>query len=74
MWPFCRFRGMIRPNMALSYEDSCRIARRKSMAMVGYLRARRSVYDPLSPEWQRKMDMRGLSNCRKAHFRLKEKS
>ncbi len=41
MWPFRRFKGMIRPNMALGIEDSRRIMERKSGFMVEYLRARR---------------------------------
>jgi hypothetical protein len=41
MWPFRRFKGMIRPNMAMGFEDSHRIAARKSEFMVHYLRARR---------------------------------
>lgn len=41
MWPFRRFKGMIRPGMALGFEDSHRIAARKSVYMVEYLRARR---------------------------------
>jgi hypothetical protein len=41
MWPFRRFKGMIRPNMALCFEGGRRIAARKSVFMVEYLRARR---------------------------------
>jgi hypothetical protein len=41
MWPFIRFKGMIRPGMALGFNDSHRIAARKSVYMVYYLRARR---------------------------------
>lgn len=33
---------MIRRNLGLTFEDSCRIARRKSTWMVLYLRARRT--------------------------------
>jgi hypothetical protein len=36
-----RFKGMIRPNMAVGIEDSRKIMRRKSIWMVEYLRARR---------------------------------
>lgn len=64
-----RFKGMIRPNMALGFEDSRRVAKRKSVAMVGYLRARRSVHDPLAPDWQRRFDLDALKACRKAHLR-----
>jgi hypothetical protein len=69
IWPFQRFKGMIRPNMALSFDDSRRIADRKSVAMVGYLRARRSVHDPLAPEWQRQFDLQALKASRSAHLR-----
>ena len=68
LWPR-RFKGMIRPNMALGFEDSRRVAKRKSVAMVGYLRARRSVHDPLAPDWQRRFDLHALKECRKAHLR-----
>lgn len=69
MWPFRRFKGMIRPNMALGFGDSQRVAARKSAAMVGYLRARRSVHDPLAPDWQRRFDLTALTAFRKAHLR-----
>ena len=36
-----RFRGLIKPNMALAYADSSRIEKRKGIWMVMYLRARR---------------------------------
>ena len=68
LWPR-RFKGMIRPNMAVSFEDTRRVAERKSVAMVGYLRTRRSVHDPLAPDWQRRFDLRALKACRKAHLR-----
>lgn len=38
-WP-CRFKGMIRPNMALGYSDSRKIADRKTVHMALYLRER----------------------------------
>ena len=41
MWSFRRFKGMIRPNMALAIDDSRRVLERKSGFMVEYLRARR---------------------------------
>lgn len=41
-----RFRGMIRPDMALAIEDSRAVADRKSIWMVGYLRARRLHTSP----------------------------
>jgi hypothetical protein len=69
MWPFRRFKGMICPNMGLSFEDSRRVADRKSEAMVGYLRARRSVHDPMTPEWARKIDLEALQASRRAHLR-----
>jgi len=36
-----RFHAMIKPNMALAYADSSRVAARKGIWMVLYLRARR---------------------------------
>ena len=39
---FRRFKGMIRPNMAVGFDDSRQVADRKSVWMVGYLRARRA--------------------------------
>jgi hypothetical protein len=36
-----RFKGMIRPGMALTLADSARIAERTSIWVVEYLRARR---------------------------------
>ena len=73
MWPFRRYRGMIKPNMGLALADSQKIAKRKSVAMVGYLRARRSVHDPLSPAWMKRIDLRALRDCRAAHLRLAKK-
>lgn len=40
-----RFKGMIKPMMALSFDDSGRISARKGMWMVEYLRARRGLND-----------------------------
>lgn len=40
-WPR-RFRGMIAPGMAGSFEDAERVAKRKSIWVVQYLRARRT--------------------------------
>ena len=42
----CRFRGLIRPGMGCGFADSADIARRKSVDLVDYLRARRSIADP----------------------------
>lgn len=36
-----KFKGMIKPGMAIGYEDSYRVAQRKTHFMVEYLRARR---------------------------------
>ena len=41
VWPLKKFKGMIRPGMALGFADSHRIMTRKSGFMVEYLRARR---------------------------------
>lgn len=37
-----RFRGLIKPGMAGSFEDAERVARRTSIWVVQYLRARRT--------------------------------
>ena len=37
-----RFKGLIYPGMAASYEDAKRVSERKSIWMVEYLRERRS--------------------------------
>lgn len=71
---FRRFKGMIRPDMALGFEGSRRIADRKSAPLVGYLRTRRSVHDPLTPEWARRIDREAMQAYRAAHFRLRTKT
>ena len=42
MFKFFRFKGMIYPGMASTYEDSMAISLRKSMYLALYLRERRS--------------------------------
>ncbi len=54
-----RFKGMIRPNMALGFNDSRRVMERKGGWMVEYLRARRG-------------DQRMKAYFRKRHFSEKE--
>ena len=71
----CRqFKGMIRPNMALSFDDSREVARRKSIPMVDYLRNRRGAADVANPEWLRKDYRKGIASARSAHFRLKSRA
>lgn len=43
MWPF-RFKGMIKPGMAMGFDDSRKIMLRKSADLVLYLRARRAPH------------------------------
>lgn len=52
--PFRRFKGMIRPNMAAGFEDSRAVADRKSIWMVGYLRARRADTPRMTAFYRRK--------------------
>jgi len=59
--------------MGMDYADSARIAKRKSFAMVGYLRARRGAHDPLSPEWMKRIELDALRLCRSAHLRHAKK-
>ena len=68
-----RFIGMICPNMGLSFDDSRKIADRKSVAMVGYLRARRALSDPtMGPFVQLHLDAKRYS--RQAHLRISAKA
>ncbi len=69
-WPF-NFKGMIRPMMAGTFAESDRIAKRKSIPMVVYLRARRVMVDPCEPTWMRERAQKDKASARAAHFRLK---
>jgi hypothetical protein len=65
-----RFRGMIRPMMALSFDDSGRVSARKGQWMVAYLRARREVHeiDPLFRAWPRQRALRSKAHARQRFF------
>jgi hypothetical protein len=65
---FGRFKGMIRPNMGLSFNDSRKIADKKSVAMVGYLRARRALTDPTMGPWIQ-LHLSAKKYSRQAHLR-----
>ena len=67
-WPW-RFRGMIRPDLGVGFDDSRRIASRKSEAMVGYLRTRRAMADPTMWIFE-KMTVEARSGYRQAHLRI----
>jgi hypothetical protein len=66
MWPFRRFKGMIRPNMALDYEGSRKIAERKTIFMVEYLRARRDPDRRLIAKYRR-WHLEGMQRWRAVH-------
>jgi hypothetical protein len=61
-----RFKGMIYPGMAVSYEDAKLISERKSIWMVEYLRARRTRVDCSKPLHIRNAVT--ISYYRKQHF------
>lgn len=65
-----RFRGMIRPMMALSFDDSARVSARKGMWMVDYLRARRAMneIDAIFREWPRQRALRSKAHARQRFF------
>lgn len=63
-----RFKGMIRPGMALSYDDAKRVLDRKSIWVVEYLRSRRDAVDYSLPRFRREAARRSLSFFRKQHF------
>ena len=48
-----RFRGMIKPGLALSYDDARKVYLRKGIWMVEYLRARRH-HDGMTGYFRRK--------------------
>jgi hypothetical protein len=62
--------GMIRPGMALDYMGSRRIADRKSVAMVTYLRMRRAISDPQMDQF-RPLHIEFKKGARMAHLRGK---
>jgi hypothetical protein len=64
------FKGMIRPGMAMGFDDSRKVAARKSIPMVDYLRARRGVSDPTNPQWMRDDQFRWKTSARQAHLRI----
>ena len=59
---FKRFKGMIYPGMAGTFEDATHVRDRKNMWMVKYLRARRGLMDDL--EYRRKQALREKSHAR----------
>ena len=65
---FRRFKGMIRPQMGVGFDDSTKIASRKSVAMVGYLRARRAIADPTMSAFLC-LHLDAKRRSRKAHLR-----
>ena len=72
--PFRRFKGMIYPNMAVSFDDSREIAAKKSIPLVCYLRMRRHAVDLTWPDWVRKQCLTAKRDYRQAHFRLKRRA
>jgi hypothetical protein len=64
-----RFKAMIRPNMGLTFNESRDIADRKSVAMVGYLRARRALSDPTMFLFD-KLHTEAKRRSRRDHLRL----
>lgn len=65
---FRKFKGMIQPEMAGSYDDARRVYIRKGIWMVEYLRARREAVDFRLPEYRRNLASRFLGFYRKKHF------
>ena len=63
-----RFKGMIYPHAASSYEDARRVADLKSIWMVEYLRARRQSVNMALPDYRRKQERSALSFYRRKHF------
>jgi len=64
----CRFHGLIRTGMGCGFADSADIARRKSVDLVDYLRARRAVTDPtMRPFFA--FYMRTKRRARQSHLR-----
>jgi hypothetical protein len=65
-----RFKGMIYPHAASSYDDARRVADRKSIWMVEYLRARRQSVNIALPEYRRKRYRKSLALFRQKHFEV----
>lgn len=63
-----RFKGMISPNAAASYDDAERVADRKSIWMVEYLRARRQAVNYALPDYRREQERSALSFYRRKHL------
>lgn len=68
---FCRFKGMIYPGMACTYDDAARVYKRKGIWMVEYLRSRREMVNTDRPMRLRQSEREMIKYYRRKHFESK---